>query len=283
MKKNTIFLSESTRKFITVSILEFNRLYPNEPLFKNMVVTTDKETKLIVGEYMNEKITKSTIKNSKIKENYIDSLELEYIQKLLLDLEKIAVKFFHDENTRKLFSEKIFEKSNFAKNRNQKDVSIPIPFLTYDFLLYSETVETKKIDNTSDIELIDTKYIIAPRLIPHLITLYTFLAIPNTNGEGVELDNHDSMGYHFHYTVKENKRNKRTKMLLLFDPLSFVPEKKDYTLFAEYHGGDNYLNIDIEKIGTKKRINIHTVCLKIGKKRGIQKFRKLSAESKVFY
>lgn len=63
---------------------------------------------------------------------------------------------------------------------------------------------------------------------PHVVA---FL-IPIAKGEALDRENHDGIGYHFHYVSTRARRIVRTNVLLTFDPGEASPPD---TLYWEYH------------------------------------------------
>ena len=125
--------------------------------------------------------------------------------------------------------------------------------------------------------------IIKPESVPHLCS---FLKIIETSkNRGVELENHgvgDGFGFHFHYGRISKDKLERSNILLTYHPLD-TKEGKDPDMFAEYHGKNTKHNWIIDAIGENKRSPIYSVCLPHSKKKGIENFRKKSADAKLFF
>lgn len=196
---------------------------------------------------------------------------IEPLQKLLLDLDKLAYEKLDD------YQKHIIE--DIERFRNYPYRHIPYIWVYNSLITYNEVLETTKIDEENSISLEETKYIIRPNLV---LSLLAYIEIPSFEYNVLDLEN-DGHGYHFHYCNATKKGPARTSMLLTFNPKDILLNINTHKLYAEYHGENKYISIDISKIGEGKAKAIYDICLEKGIKRGIQYFKMPSDKSKEFY
>jgi hypothetical protein len=84
------------------------------------------------------------------------------------------------------------------------------------------------------------------------VTYYCFVKLPKIKDEGLVRENH-GMGYHIHYVVSENKKKKRSNIVLTFNPKEII--KTQHTLYWEDHGSG--LSRKPEKFGKRRRNAIY--------------------------
>jgi hypothetical protein len=75
-----------------------------------------------------------------------------------------------------------------------------------------------------------------------------FFLINVQGGDALDRENHDGMGYHFHYVNTSGRRPLRTDVLLTFDPNEVSPPD---TLFWEHHGASS-IHGDPSRWGTRR-------------------------------
>lgn len=84
------------------------------------------------------------------------------------------------------------------------------------------------------------------------VLFYCLVSLPKVKDEGLIRENH-GMGYHIHYVVLQNKRQKRTNIVFTFDP--FEVSANQHTLYWEHHGSG--LNKEPERFGNRRRNAIY--------------------------
>jgi len=193
-----------------------------------------------------------------------NDISVEQTRELILELEAMAIKSKDNEDSQ-------------PKSSDEVDPRYPV---------YSEIVEVIPIYKDG-VSLERHKPIVNPSQIPRLLYL---LKIPRYH-EGMDIENHNNCGYHFHYGKINSKSNilERTNLLLTFNPIDSEPKEKEKAqenqppLYFEYHAEGKTKLVDVESIGKNKRHPIYLVCLEIGKKRGLLNFKRPSKESRVFF
>lgn len=271
--KEKIYLPKLTKTYINRCINLMGSKLINYPLFDKLLIKTTKtvehiEQKPTDGDFLDMTLKKQDKDFYEVNNDYLDSLDIEEIQDLLLYLDKLVI-------------EVIPEPLRIEKIRKIESNPMNFPFQWFEYLFYTKELKKIKIDKESSIFLMDTQYIIEPRLIKNLL----FFTVDIIKSKDLVIgEEHQEMGFHIHYAIKENKKNKRTKLLLLFNPKELIEVKnKKYTLYSEEHGGDKYLSIDIDGIGKNKRKDIYYACIKAVEESSIRNFRNLSKKSKLFY
>lgn len=127
------------------------------------------------------------------------------------------------------------------------------------------------------ISLSASRYIIKPEQIQNLLR---FVGIPSTKS-GIDVENHN-FGYHFHYGRVKSGRLIRSTVLFTFNP-DDEAVKQCPPLYSEYHAEGHSVHIDVDTIGVNKRRPIYLVCCDEANKRGIQNFKRLNKEARIFY
>jgi hypothetical protein len=101
-----------------------------------------------------------------------------------------------------------------------------------------------------NLELINNINLITEDIFP--IIYYCLVTLPKIKDEGLVKENH-GMGYHIHYVVSENKKKKRSNIVLTFNPTEIV--KTQHILYWEHHGSG--LKRKPEKFGKRRRNAIY--------------------------
>lgn len=149
------------------------------------------------------------------------------------------------------------------------------------WLYYDEVQEVIPIYNEA-IAIAATRLIVAPSLVPKLLA---FMGISGTN-TGIDVENHEGKGYHFHYGKVKRDALERYNVLLTFNksdvdqhknPISNIP------LHVEPHASGKCVHIDASTIGHNRRLPIYLVCLNAIKSRGLENFLMPSKTSFKFY
>ena len=131
--------------------------------------------------------------------------------------------------------------------------------------LFAQLAREKVVEqpHDGDLLLIELTPFITPQEYPELWRLY-FL-VPGGKNYGLEKETH-GLGYHVHY-VDTSKNNVRTNAVFTFNPLETLGNKKQKTtdtLFWYQHAGK--ITVDPNAFGTKKKKNIHSICVGFLKK-----------------
>jgi hypothetical protein len=149
-----------------------------------------------------------------------------------------------------------------------------------DWLFYEEHEEVIPVYNEA-LAIVSRRLIVAPSQIPNLIA---FMGIPKTK-TGIDVENHDGKGYHFHYGEVKRDKLKRYNVLLTFNKMDVNDQIQmpNIPLYVEPHASGKCLDIDASTIGHNRRLPIYLVCQKAMSSRGIENFLVPSADSWVFY
>jgi len=149
------------------------------------------------------------------------------------------------------------------------------------WLFYEEEEEVIPIYDEA-VTISVKKIIVKPTEIAHLLA---FIGIPGTKS-GIDVENHDSKGYHFHYGRVKRDALDRYDVLMTFDknnvnldnqPIPNIP------LHVEPHAAGKCTHIDASTIGHNRRLPIYLVCEKAMKSRGLENFLSPSKNSSTFY
>ena len=126
------------------------------------------------------------------------------------------------------------------------------------------------------------RLIINPSEIPYLLK---FIGISGTNS-GLDIENHDGKGYHFHYGKIKRDALERYDVLMTFDKRTSKFDKQPIEhlpLYVEPHAAGKCVHIDAATIGHNRRLPIYLVCEKAMKSRGLENFLSPSNDSSIFY
>jgi len=130
--------------------------------------------------------------------------------------------------------------------------------------------------------LVSRAQILAESAVPYLLA---FMGIPGTKS-GIDVENHDSKGYHFHYGKVKNDTLKRYDVLLTFNKIDAGEDKypiRNIPLHIERHASAKCYHIDASTIGHNRRLPIYLVCKKAMISRGLESFMTPSHDSWQFY
>ncbi|MBR2513493.1 MAG: hypothetical protein IKE45_05630 [Halomonas sp.] len=97
---------------------------------------------------------------------------------------------------------------------------------------------------------------------------YCLVALPKIRDEGLVKENH-GMGYHIHYVVVENKKQKRTSIVFTFNPSEIT--QSQHILYWEHHGSG--LKRVPERFGNRRRNAIYDTSCGFLSKISKQEFR----------
>lgn len=150
-----------------------------------------------------------------------------------------------------------------------------------DWLFYEGEQEIIPIYDEA-LAVVSRQLIVPPSEIPHVLA---FMGILNTN-TGIDAENHDGKGYHFHYGKVKRNSLKRYDVLLTFDKRDVGQDKQpipDIPLHIEPHAAGKCVHIDASTIGHNRRLPIYLVCINAMKSRGLANFLTPSSNSWQFY
>jgi len=85
------------------------------------------------------------------------------------------------------------------------------------------------------------------------VILHCLLTLPKKSGEGLKGENHGH-GYHIHYVIINKSKEKRTDVLLTFNPKEIKSDND--TLYWETHGGG--ISKHPDKFGKRRRMAIYS-------------------------
>lgn len=85
------------------------------------------------------------------------------------------------------------------------------------------------------------------------LIFHCLVSLPRHGDEGLKGENHGH-GYHLHYVVIKKSKQKRTDVLLTFDPNETKPD--NHTLYWETHGGG--ISRHPDKFGKRRRLAIYS-------------------------
>ncbi|KPA52156.1 hypothetical protein VT25_10890 [Photobacterium leiognathi subsp. mandapamensis] len=112
-------------------------------------------------------------------------------------------------------------------------------------LTYSE-IESLSYGIDYNLELRRESEIVSEENYP--VLFHCLVALPKVRDEGLIKENH-GMGYHIHYVLVQNKKQKRTNVVFTFDPSEAKPS--NHTLYWERHGSG--LNANPDQFGNRRR------------------------------
>lgn len=150
-----------------------------------------------------------------------------------------------------------------------------------DWLYYEDEEDVIPVYDEA-VALVVRKFIVPASEIPYVLR---YMGISGTKS-GIDVDNHDGKGYHFHYGKVKNDSLKRFDVLLTFDKRSVGQDKQpipDIPLHIESHGTGKYVHIDASTIGHNRRLPIYLVCVNAMNSRGLENFLTPSSHSWQFY
>ncbi|MBR9813050.1 hypothetical protein GYB61_04240 [bacterium] len=150
-----------------------------------------------------------------------------------------------------------------------------------DWLFYEEELEVIPVYDEA-LAVVSRQLIVPPSEIPHVLA---FMGIPNTR-TGIDVENHDRKGYHFHYGKVKRDSLKRYDVLLTFDKSDVGQDKQpilDIPLHIEPHAAGKCVHVEASTIGHNRRLPIYLVCVKAMKSRGLVNFLTPSSNSWQFY
>ncbi|EGR1564750.1 MULTISPECIES: hypothetical protein [Vibrio harveyi group] len=107
---------------------------------------------------------------------------------------------------------------------------------------------------------------------------YCLVTLPKYSDEGLINENH-GMGYHIHYVSVEKKRQKRTNVVLTFNPLEVA--QNQHLLYWENHGSG--LKKDPSKFGNRRRNAIYDTSCSFLNRIAKQDFRSPATKSEVLW
>lgn len=84
------------------------------------------------------------------------------------------------------------------------------------------------------------------------VVFHCFVALPKVNDEGLISENH-GMGYHIHYVVMQQKKQKRTNIVFTFNPSEISTFQ--HVLYWEHHGSG--LSREPDRFGKRRRSAIY--------------------------
>lgn len=164
-------------------------------------------------------------------------------------------------------------------NRYQETLQEETP--STNWLFYEEEEEVIPIYDEA-IGVSVKKLIVKPAEISYLLA---YMGIPGSKS-GIDVENHDGKGYHFHYgKVKRNSLD-RYDVLMTFDKRNINSDKQpiaNIPLHVEPHAAGKCNHIDASTIGHNRRLPIYLVCEKAMKSRGLENFLSPSINSSIFY
>ena len=164
-------------------------------------------------------------------------------------------------------------------NRDQETFQEESPSINW--LFYEEEEEVIPIYDEA-IGISVKKLIIKPAEISYLLD---FMGIPGTHS-GVDVENHDGKGYHFHYGKIKHDSLERYNVLMTFDKRNVNHDKQpiaNIPLRVEPHAAGKCKPIDASTIGHNRRLPIYLVCEKAMMSRGLANFLSPSNNSSIFY
>ena len=150
-----------------------------------------------------------------------------------------------------------------------------------DWLFYEDELEVIPVYDEA-LAVVSRQLIVPPAEIPYVLA---FMGIANA-GTGIDVENHDGKGYHFHYGKVKRDSLKRYDVLLTFNKSDTDRDKQpipDIPLHIEPHAAGNCVHIDASTIGHNRRLPIYLVCVKAMKSRGLVNFLTPSSDSWQFY
>lgn len=150
-----------------------------------------------------------------------------------------------------------------------------------EWLFYDDEQEVIPIYDEA-LALVSRNLIVPVREIPHVLA---FMGVPGTSS-GIDVENHDGKGYHFHYGKVKNDALIRYDVLLTFDKHNVGEDKQaipDIPLYIEPHAAGKCSHIDASAIGHNRRLPIYLVCVKAMKSRRLENFLTPSSNSWQFY
>lgn len=150
-----------------------------------------------------------------------------------------------------------------------------------DWLYYEEEQEVVPIYDEA-LALVLRKLIVPRSEIPHLLK---FMGLPGGR-TGVDVENHDGKGYHFHYGKVKSKSLRRFDVLLTFNKQDVGQDREpipNIPLHIDSHASGKCTHIDAATIGHNRRRPIYLVCVEAMKSRGLANFLIPSSTSWQFY
>ena len=153
--------------------------------------------------------------------------------------------------------------------------------LSASWLFYEEEEEVIPIYDEA-VSVAVKKIIVKPTEIANLLA---FMGIPGTKS-GIDVENHDSKGYHFHYGKIKRDALDRYDVLMTFDKRNVNLDNEpipNIPLHVEPHAAGKCTHIDASTIGHNRRLPIYLVCEKAMKSRGLENFLSPSKNSSTFY
>ena len=179
----------------------------------------------------------------------------------------------------------ILELEEMAKKREHQPMQRTELPLAVDarYPIFRETLEVFPIYNEA-IAHECHRPVVLPNQIPGLLYL---LKIPGCS-EGLDVEHH-GFGYHFHYGKVKSQSIVRTSLLLTFNPHDQAlpkPRKtppKKLPLYSEQHAEGKSKPINVEAIGSNKRLPIYWVCVSATEKRAIKDFKVPGNKATVFH
>jgi len=150
-----------------------------------------------------------------------------------------------------------------------------------DWLFYDDEQEVISIYDEA-LALVSRHLIIPESEIPHVLA---FMGVSGSS-TGIDVENHDGKGYHFHYGKVKNDSLKRFDVLLTFDKRNIGEDKQgiqNSPLHIEPHAAGKCTHIDASTIGHNRRLPIYLVCVNAMESRGLGNFLTPSSDSWQFY
>lgn len=150
-----------------------------------------------------------------------------------------------------------------------------------DWLFYEEEQEVIPIYDEA-LAVVSRQLIASPSEIPYVLA---FIGIPSA-GTGIDVENHDGKGYHFHYGKVKRDSLKRYDVLLTFDRRDVAQDGRpipNIPLHIESHAAGKCVHIDASTIGHNRRLPIYLVCERAMNSRGLANFLTPSSDSWQFY